>query len=88
MVSCNTCEKVLKALLLKPSVLSTQEVVERNSPGEALHDGVRSVALRRSVPDMSNITNTHPHTWNTANDIIESRAMDVIVSRATRDPAR
>ena len=33
-----------------------------NSPGEALQNGVRSMALRPPVPDMSEITDTHTHT--------------------------
>ena len=48
----------------------------RNSPGEALRDGVRSMMLQRPVPEMSEITDrqtdrhTHTHTWNTIINII------------------
>ena len=46
---------------------------QRNSPGEALHGGVKNVVLRPPVPVMSEITDTHTHmdTQNTSINIID-----------------
>ena len=60
-VSRVTFEKVLKAFSLEPCVVPTQEAVV-NSPGEALHIGASSVALRPPVPDISEITDRHTDT--------------------------
>ena len=43
------------------------------SPDEALHDGVRSVALRRPVPEKLEITETHTDTQNMAINIIDEQ---------------
>ena len=40
-----------------------------NSPGEAFHDGVRSIALRPPVPEKLEITETQTDTQNTAINI-------------------
>ena len=41
----------------------------RNSPGECLHAGERSVALRYPIPEILEITDTHAH--NTSINIID-----------------
>ena len=76
-VSRVTGEKVLKAFLLEPRVVSTGEavVVTRLAPGEALHVGESGMALRPPVPAELEITNKHTdtqtHTQNTAINIID-----------------
>ena len=42
-----------------------------NSPGEALHVGASSVALRPPVPGISEITDTHTHTRSMSINIID-----------------
>ena len=67
-VSHVTCKKVPKAFPLEPSVQSTQKAV-----------GATRQALRRPVPEMSEITDRRTHTRNTAINIIDVDGRQMIV---------
>ena len=88
-VSCVTCEKVLKAFSLEPCILPTGthltnwKTRRHNSPSKVLQVGESSVPLRRPVVEISDVTNTRTdtHTQNTAINIIDGSK--VIFSKVT-----
>ena len=71
-VSRVTCESV-KGFISRTTRRVDSKTSRWNSPGEALHVGESRVALRRPVPEISEITNTHTHTHtrNTAINITD-----------------
>ena len=54
--------KSYKGFCPKPHAVLTQKTSRCISPGEALHVGKSSVALRRPVPEILEITNTQTDT--------------------------
>ena len=61
-VSRITSEKVLKAFFSRTTRRVDSKTSHCNSSGEALHVGESSVALRRPVPEISEITNAQTDT--------------------------
>ena len=70
-VSRVTGEKVLKAFLLKPHVVSTREAVVATRQAKLFMLVKSSMELRPPIPEKLEITDRHTQTRNTAINIID-----------------